>query len=81
MATSVAPIGAIVGEWVGASAGLGYFMLHANGRMQIDVMFAALLVLAVLAISLYFAVDRGLKWALPWVAGEGFTHDLRSLRE
>ncbi len=81
VATSVAPIGAIVGEWVGASAGLGYFMLHANGRMQIDVMFAALLVLAVLAISLYFAVDRGLKWALPWVAGEGFTHDLRSLRE
>ena len=46
----VAPIGAIVGEWVGASAGLT-FTLHANGRMQIDVMFAALLALAVLAIA------------------------------
>ena len=44
-------------------------------------MFAALLVLAVLAISLYFAVDRGLKWALPWVVGEGFTHVLWRLRE
>ena len=29
VATSVAPIGAIVGEWVGASEGLGYLMLHA----------------------------------------------------
>ena len=41
VATAIAPIGAVVGEWVGASAGLGYLMLHANGRMQIDLMFAA----------------------------------------
>ncbi len=41
VATGVAPIGAVVGEWVGSSAGLGYLMLHANGRMQIDLMFAS----------------------------------------
>jgi len=33
VATAVAPIGAIVGEWVGSSAGLGFYMLHANARM------------------------------------------------
>jgi putative hydroxymethylpyrimidine transport system permease protein len=66
VATAVAPIGAIVGEWVGSSAGLGYLMLHANARLQIDVMFAALLVLAVMAVTLYYAVDRGLKAAMPW---------------
>ena len=57
VATSVAPIGAIVGEWVGSSQGLGYLMLHANGRMQTDLMFAALLILSVLALSIYFSVS------------------------
>jgi putative hydroxymethylpyrimidine transport system permease protein len=66
VATAVAPIGAVVGEWVGSSAGLGYMMLHANARLQIDVMFAALFVLAAFAVLLYFAVDRALRLALPW---------------
>ncbi|RDD63879.1 ABC transporter permease [Ferruginivarius sediminum] len=66
VATAVAPIGAVVGEWVGASAGLGYLMLHANARMQVDVMFAALFVLGLFAVGLYFAVDRTLRWAIPW---------------
>jgi putative hydroxymethylpyrimidine transport system permease protein len=58
VATAVAPIGAIVGEWVGSSEGLGFYMLHANARMQIDIMFAALGVLGVVALVLYFFVDR-----------------------
>ena len=67
VATAVAPIGAVVGEWVGSSAGLGYLMLHANARMQVDVMFAALATLAVIAVALYFTVDAALRRALPWV--------------
>jgi len=70
VATAVAPIGAVVGEWVGSSAGLGYLMLHANGRMQTDLMFAALLTLATLSVALYTAVDLGLRRAMPWQAGE-----------
>jgi putative hydroxymethylpyrimidine transport system permease protein len=66
VATAIAPIGAVVGEWVGASAGLGYVMLNANARLQTDVMFAALLVLAAMAISLWVLVDRVLKHALFW---------------
>lgn len=57
VATAVAPIGAVVGEWVGSSSGLGYYMLHANARMQIDIMFAALAVLAAVSLGLYFVVD------------------------
>jgi putative hydroxymethylpyrimidine transport system permease protein len=66
MAAAVAPIGAVVGEWVGASAGLGYLMLHANGRSQTDVMFAALFVLALMALALWFTMDRLLRRAIPW---------------
>ncbi len=66
VAAAVAPIGAVVGEWVGSSRGLGFFMLHANARMQIDLMFAALCVLALLALGLYFAVDKVLTILVYW---------------
>jgi putative hydroxymethylpyrimidine transport system permease protein len=66
IATAVAPIGAVVGEWVGSSAGLGYLMLHANARLQIDLMFAALIVLMAIALTLYLLVDRALVRLMPW---------------
>ena len=66
VATAVAPIGAVVGEWVGSSAGLGFYMLHANARMQIDMMFAALALLSIMALTLYFVVDAALKRLIFW---------------
>lgn len=71
VATAVAPIGAVVGEWVGSSAGLGFYMLHANARMQIDVMFAALTVLAVTSLALYFLIDRLLDKLVFWQPKQG----------
>ncbi|MDK9706119.1 MAG: ABC transporter permease [Desulforhopalus sp.] len=71
MAAAVAPIGAVVGEWVGASSGLGYYMLHANGRMQIDRMFAALAVLAGVSLLLSFIVDRLLARLIFWEPEKG----------
>jgi putative hydroxymethylpyrimidine transport system permease protein len=67
VAAAIAPIGAIIGEWVGSSAGLGYVMMNANARVQTDVMFAALFVLAVVAILLWVIVDRLLRRLLYWV--------------
>ncbi len=58
--------GASVGEWGGSSAGLGHYMLVMNGRVKTPEMFAALTVLAAIAVLLYFAVDAGLRHALPW---------------
>jgi putative hydroxymethylpyrimidine transport system permease protein len=66
VAAAVAPIGAVVGEWVGSSAGLGFLMIHANARMQVDVMFAALVTLAGLAVTVFFTIDVALRKALPW---------------
>ena len=56
LAAVYAPIGAVIGEWVGAAGGLGYLMLLANGRAKTDLMFAALAVLAVLTLLLHRAV-------------------------
>jgi putative hydroxymethylpyrimidine transport system permease protein len=66
VAAGVAPIGAVIGEWVGSSAGLGYLMLHANARLQVDLMFAALVTLALMAIALYLVVDRLIRRLVPW---------------
>ena len=57
LAAVYAPIGALIGEWVGASSGLGYAMLLANGRAQTDVVFAALILLAAMSVLLRAAVD------------------------
>lgn len=66
MAAAVAPIGAVIGEWVGAAAGLGFLMLQSNAQMQTDLMFAALLVLASFAVVFYQAVDRLARHLVPW---------------
>lgn len=66
LAAVYAPIGALVGEWVGASSGLGYAMLHANGRAQTDVVFATLFLIAVMAVALRAAVDVITARLAPW---------------
>ena len=67
MAAVIAPIGAVVGEWVGSSQGLGYLMLNANARMEINLMFAVLFVIVLFALALYYSVDFILKKQMPWV--------------
>ena len=64
LAAVYAPLGAVIGEWMGGAQGLGALMLHANGRMKTDLMFAALLVVIALALLLQAAVNRGLQRAL-----------------
>lgn len=66
MAAAVAPIGAIIGEWVGSAAGLGYVMINANARMQSDVCFAALFILVLMTVLLWLAVDALLLRLISW---------------
>ena len=67
----VAPIGAVLGEWCGASRGLGFLMLQANARLATDRVFAALAVLVVLGTGLYGAVDRLERRLVWWTRPEG----------
>lgn len=68
IAVCIAPIGAVIGEWVGSSEGLGYLMLHANARMQVDLMFSALFILVILTLSIYFLTDYLTKKFIPWAS-------------
>ncbi|CAI3941918.1 ABC transporter permease [Commensalibacter papalotli (ex Botero et al. 2024)] len=66
IAAAIAPIGAVVGEWVGASSGLGFLMQNANSRFQTDLMFAALFILSMMTICLWGMVAIGTKKLIPW---------------
>ncbi|MBN9022936.1 MAG: ABC transporter permease subunit, partial [Rhizobiales bacterium] len=66
LAAVYAPIGALIGEWVGASSGLGYAMLLAQGRSQTAVVFACLFLLAAMSVLLRAAVDLLTRNLAPW---------------
>ncbi len=67
VAAAGAPLAAIIGEWVGANRGLGYLLLEANARLQMDFVFAILFVVVSLALLVYYTVDTVLKRVIFWL--------------
>ncbi len=55
---SVATIGAVIGEWVGAQQGLGYLMIQSNARLKTDWVFAAIFYLALMGLGLWWLVGK-----------------------
>jgi ABC-type nitrate/sulfonate/bicarbonate transport system permease component len=53
IAVAVAVIGAVFGEWAGSDSGLGHLMLQDNAQLETARLFAAVLVLAAIAIALF----------------------------
>lgn len=58
MAITLATVGAVVGEFVGANQGFGYVLITANGVLDTNLIFVALTWISVLALLLYAAVAR-----------------------
>lgn len=52
IAVVVAPIGAVFGEWVGSSSGLGHLILTDNAQLEVAREFAAVIVLSAMALLL-----------------------------
>lgn len=63
---TLAVTGAVVGEFVGAGSGLGYVLVVANGNMDSATLFAALIVLALMGIILFWLVHVAEKLLIPW---------------
>lgn len=66
IAVMSAVIGSIVAEFVGANTGLGYLLLIARGTLETELMFAILVVLSFIGISLYFLVATVERLLTPW---------------
>ena len=59
-------VGAVVGEFVGSNSGIGYVMQRSIGTFDLPTMFAALVILALLGVVLFWIVDRIEKLVIPW---------------
>ena len=66
VAISLALVGAIVGEFVSSQRGLGYVILSAQGTFDTVRVFAAIFVLAVMGVALFWIVSVAERLAIPW---------------
>lgn len=59
-------IGAIFGEFVGAKAGLGYLMDRSAAQFETPRVFASIVILAVMGVTLFLLVSVVERLVLPW---------------
>ena len=69
-------VGAVVGEYLGSSRGVGYLILQAEGAFDINTVMAGILVLTVFALMLDSAVGRIEKRLMKWQPQAGETEKL-----
>lgn len=70
LAVAVSMIGAIVAEFVGAQKGLGVLILQAQAKMETAAVFALLIILSAIGISLNLLVRYLRRKVIFWVPGE-----------
>src|SRR5215467_132128 len=66
VAMAVSVIGAVIGEWVGSSQGLGYLMIRSKPQFLTERVFAAIVMLSVMGVALFVLVGVVEKLAIPW---------------
>jgi len=69
-------VGAVVGEYLGSSQGVGYLILQAEGTFDINTVMAGILVLTAFALALDAAVGKIEKRLMKWQPKSGETEKL-----
>lgn len=59
-------MGAVIGEWLGASKGLGVFMTRATHSYQMDAVFSAIVIITVLSLLLFALIELAARGSMPW---------------
>lgn len=59
-------MGAVIGEWLGAEKGLGYYMILAQKSFRADRVFATIMVITLLSLTIFKIVDFTEKVLIPW---------------
>jgi len=63
---TLAIVGAVVGEFVGSNSGLGFVLQRSIGNFELPTMFAALLILAILGVVLFWLIEVAERFLVPW---------------
>lgn len=70
VSVTLAVVGAVVGEFVGANSGIGFVLQRSIGNFELPTMFAALVILAMIGMVLFWLVDLAEKIMVPWHASQ-----------
>lgn len=70
---SMATVGAVVAEFLGSDSGLGYLLLRANGDINTKLLFAILIVLCLMGMVFFGAVEILEKKLIPWHVSQRVT--------
>ena len=73
---TLALVGAVIGEFVGADSGLGYVILISSSQLHTDVAFVAIVLLAAIGMALFSLVGLVERLAMPWLTPEPQQHVL-----
>ena len=66
IAVTASVIGAVVGEWVGSSEGLGYLALRSKSQFLTERVYAAIFLLGVMGVVLFLAAGLAQRVLVPW---------------
>lgn len=66
IAATYSIMGAVIGEWMGGSAGLGIYMMRARSSFNLVHLFDAILVIVALSLLLFYLIDRLQGVLMPW---------------
>lgn len=70
LAATVSVIGAVIGEWVGSSEGLGYLAMLSKGKFLFERVYAVTFLFSLLGMSMFVAVSLLERLMLPWRRGD-----------
>jgi NitT/TauT family transport system permease protein len=70
IASSLAVVGAIVGEFVGATQGLGYLIMVSSSHLETATLFSAIFASALAGITFFYAIQLAESWFVFWQSGE-----------
>jgi len=70
VSVTLAVVGAVVGEFVGANSGLGFVLQRSIGNFELPTMFAALIMLALIGVVLFGLIDLAERLLVPWHASQ-----------
>ena len=66
VASALAGVGALTGAYIASDSGLGYILLSASGEMNTALLFGGLIVLSILAMLFFYAIELLEKLLIPW---------------
>ena len=67
---TLAVVGAVVGEFVGSNNGLGFVLQRSIGNFELPTMFAALVILSLIGVVLFWILDAIERLVIPWHASQ-----------